>query len=113
MKTYLWLVIILFVPVMANSQSVANTVHNLSVSGPGTIKATNENEICIFCHTSHNSNPQSPLWNRSDPGSYYTLYDNAVSSSFQATAGQPDGSSAMCLSCHDGTIALGKVLSRP
>jgi len=30
----------------------------------------------------------------------------------QALPGQPDGSTLLCLSCHDGTIALGSVVSR-
>jgi len=93
------------------AQSIVNTVHNLSVSGPGTIKASNETEICIFCHTPHNSSPRIPLWNRPDPNSgfTYTLYQ---SSTAQALPEQPDGSTILCLSCHDGTIALGHVLSR-
>jgi predicted CXXCH cytochrome family protein len=51
----------------------------------------------------------TPLWNRRDPGVTYILYG---SSTVQAAQGQPDGSSVLCLSCHDGTIALGNVLSR-
>jgi predicted CXXCH cytochrome family protein len=92
-----------------HSQSVVNSVHNLSVAGPGTIKATTETEVCIFCHTPHNSKPAGPLWNRNDPGVTYVLYN---SSTIQAVPGQPDGSSTLCLSCHDGTIALGNVVSR-
>src|SRR5512138_3110561 len=90
-------------------QSIVNTVHNMSVSGPGTVKASSESEICIFCHTPHNTNPTGPLWNRADQGSNYILY---TSSTTQASPGQPDGASFLCLSCHDGTIALGDVLSR-
>lgn len=93
----------------AASQSVVNSVHNLSVTGTGDVKATSESEICIFCHTPHNSLPASPLWNKEDPGYTYTLYN---SSTVQAAPGQPDGSSILCLSCHDGTTALGNVLSR-
>ena len=89
---------------------VANTKHNLSVSGPGGIKAASETQICIFCHTPHNSNPVAALWNRADIGSTYIPY---TSSTTQSGAGQPNGSSLLCLSCHDGTIALGNVLSRP
>lgn len=94
---------------LAAAQGVVNTPHNLSVSGTGSIVATSESEICIFCHTPHNSSPKAPLWNRSDPGQSYTLYN---SSTIEATPGQPDGASLLCLSCHDGTIALGNVLSR-
>lgn len=85
------------------------TKHNLSVSGVGTIKATTESEVCVFCHAPHNSRPNGPLWNRRDPGSTYTPY---TSSTALGGAGQPTGASLLCLSCHDGTIALGEVMSR-
>ncbi len=91
------------------SQSVVNTLHNLSAGGPGSVKASSESQVCIFCHTPHNSSPKAPLWNRPDPGGNYTLYS---SSTAEASPGQPTGSSLLCLSCHDGTIALGNVLSR-
>src|SRR5689334_13211424 len=91
------------------SSSIVNSKHNLSASGPGAIRAATEQEICIFCHTPHNASPVQPLWNRNMPASAYTIYS---SSSLQARSGQPTGSSKLCLSCHDGTIALGSVLSR-
>lgn len=88
---------------------IATTKHNLSASGPGTFKAATEPQVCIFCHTPHNSAPSGPLWNRGQPGSAYVPY---TSSTQRATAGQPTGASLLCLSCHDGTIALGDVLTR-
>jgi predicted CXXCH cytochrome family protein len=89
--------------------SIITTKHNLSASGPGTVKAATETQICVFCHAPHNSSPTVPLWNRFDPGSSYTPYSSSTS---QANAGQPTGGSLACLSCHDGTIALGMVLTR-
>jgi predicted CXXCH cytochrome family protein len=90
---------------------IADTTHNLSVSGPGPIKAVAEEQICIFCHTPHNARRDIPyLWNRQDTTVNYTTYE---STTLYATVGQPSGASKMCLSCHDGTIALGAVLSRP
>lgn len=110
---YRLLFLLLWLPSFTWSQSIVNTVHNLSASGPGENKATTESEICVFCHTPHTSKAKSQLWNRQDPGLTYTLYNSLVSSTLHALPGQPDGSSILCLSCHDGTIALGKVLSRP
>lgn len=100
-----------WIPFQIYAQSVVNTAHNLSINGPGTVTATSEQQVCIFCHTPHNSNPQAPLWNKSNPGQTYTMYDNSVSSTsdIPASSTQPDGSSILCLSCHDGTIALGSV----
>lgn len=65
------------------------------------------NEICIVCHTPHNSStiPDAPLWNHEVTTSTFTTY---TSPSFDGagTIGQPDGSSVLCLSCHDGTVAV-------
>jgi len=88
---------------------IVNTKHNLSVTGIGNIKASSEQQICIFCHTPHNAAPMQPLWNRASSGNVYTPY---ASSTVIASPGQPTGASMLCLSCHDGTIALGNVLSQ-
>lgn len=86
-----------------------NTKHDLSFSSTGaTVKASSStypgNEICIFCHIPHNANPAVPLWNHKLSSQTYILY---TSSTLNATLGQPDGSSKLCLSCHDGTVAIG------
>ena len=88
---------------------IATSKHNLAVTGPGTIRAETEVQTCVFCHTPHNASEAAPLWNRFSPGSEYIPY---TSSSAIASPGQPTGASLLCLSCHDGTIALGDVLSR-
>ncbi|MCL4222265.1 MAG: hypothetical protein KJZ65_12945 [Phycisphaerales bacterium] len=93
----------------AQFSSVVDSPHNLSTSGPGAIRATSEEEVCIFCHAPHNSTPIRPLWNRAMPLEAYTVY---TSRALDAEPGQPTGDSKMCLSCHDGTIALGAVASR-
>lgn len=98
-------------PLTAQSvQRVKFTVHNLSVSGPGRVRAATETEVCIFCHTPHSAVGVKPLWSRSLATGPYLIYQ---SSSLRAKVGQPTGASKLCLSCHDGTIALGSVLSRP
>lgn len=89
--------------------SVVNSPHNLSTTGPGPVRAVTEDQVCIFCHTPHNAAPIRPLWNRSMPVDAYRIY---ASRALDAVPGQPTGTSKMCLSCHDGTIALGAVISR-
>lgn len=96
-------------PVLGQPSSVVDSPHNLSASGPRSIRATSESEVCIFCHTPHNASPIQPLWNRAMPGDAYTVYSSRA---LEAEPGQPTGMSKMCLSCHDGTIALGSVFSR-
>ncbi|MBN1475537.1 hypothetical protein JXA47_02170 [Candidatus Sumerlaeota bacterium] len=88
--------------------SVVDSPHNLSVTGPGPIHAISEDRICIFCHTPHGSRTSAPLWNRNDSTASYQPYE---SSSLDAAPGQPTGTSKLCLSCHDGTIALGQLVS--
>ncbi len=88
--------------------SIVDSPHNLSVSGPGTIKAATETRVCIFCHTPHGASSEAPLWNRYSSGAEYTTYDSTTA---KAMVGQPNGASKLCLSCHDGTVALGMVLS--
>ena len=93
----------------ADASSVVDSVHNLSPTGPGTLRAAESSGVCEFCHTPHRSAPASALWNRRSPGTRYQPY---TSSTALAAPGQPTGASLLCLSCHDGTVALGDVLSR-
>ncbi|WP_457621613.1 cytochrome c3 family protein [Persephonella sp.] len=96
---------------------IENTLHNLSTSGPGSIKAVSESEICVFCHIPHHDQEGTPLWNRKMPTSVYTLYDSEFIQRINYPAPQPlsetEGSpgiiSRQCLSCHDGTVAIGAV----
>jgi len=93
----------------ARIPDIANTPHNLSNTGPGPVTALSESRICVFCHTPHNaeSAPGAPLWNRQLSGATYSTYS---STSMDAVGlDQPAGSSKLCLSCHDGTLALGTV----
>ncbi len=93
--------------------NVAITKHNLSVTGPGTIKATagTETQTCVFCHIPHLASNVGALWNRRNPAAA-PAYIQYTSSTTKGTMGQPNGASLLCLSCHDGTIALGELLSR-
>ncbi len=92
---------------------VASTRHNLSASGPGTVKASAEDEVCVFCHTPHGATnfPGSPLWNRTLSNQTYTVYTSSSldAEDIMGQLDQPGGSSKLCLSCHDGTLAIGTV----
>lgn len=89
---------------------VVNSKHDLSAAGPGPIRAIDENQVCIFCHVPHNASPAAPLWNRYNPSAYYRIYR---SSTLAARVDQPGPASKLCLSCHDGSLALGLTLTRP
>ncbi len=93
----------------ARISDISNTKHNLSTSSPGVVKANIEGELCVFCHTPHGADTSmaAPLWNRAASDATYEMYN---SSSMEAEKpGMPAGSSKLCLSCHDGVIAIGSV----
>lgn len=92
----------------AQNGSFLDSKHNLSVSGKGPFKALKESRTCIFCHTPHRGRTSAPLWNREDSTVSYIKYD---STTFDGVTSQPSGTSKLCLSCHDGSIALGMVVS--
>jgi len=96
-------------PAPAQPSTIVGSPHDLSAGGPGPVRATFEDQVCIFCHTPHNASPIRPLWNRYLPVDNYRIYSSRA---LDAQPGQPTGTSKMCLSCHDGTIALGVVYSR-
>ncbi|MCX7151076.1 MAG: cytochrome C, partial [Proteobacteria bacterium] len=45
----------------------------------------------------------APLWNHKLSNATYTLYSSPT---LNATVSQPGGNSKLCLSCHDGTVAV-------
>jgi len=85
----------------ATAGTILGSQHDFSGSG------WSGGEICIVCHTPHNAATiaDAPLWNHAVTTSTFTTY---VSPTFDGagTIGQPDGSSVLCLSCHDGTVAI-------
>ncbi len=96
----------------AGISDVRGTKHNLSVTGPGTVKSTSENQVCVFCHTPHGATPGvAPIWNRRLGTTTYTPYASSSldAQAIQGALEQPGGSSKLCLSCHDGTVAIGNV----
>ena len=104
MKTINKFFALLFVMAIAQysyAQGIAGSAHDFS-----TQTWNSSGEICIVCHTPHNGTviPDAPLWNHELTTATFTLYS---SPSLDATdLGQPAASSKLCLSCHDGTVAL-------
>ena len=81
--------------------TITNSAHDFSAQG------FSGGEICVVCHTPHNSDTSvlaAPLWNHEVTTTTFNMYS---SGSLDATSiGQPDGVSKLCLSCHDGTVAI-------
>ena len=103
-------VALLCVPAVAQS-NVADTMHNLSsTAGADQIadRSTDEDQICVFCHTPHQASPAAPLWNHTQ--SAIASYGVYVSPTLDATditdIGVGFDVSNLCMSCHDGTLGV-------
>lgn len=86
----------------ALAQSMVGQAHDFST------KAWAQGQICLPCHTPHNAvidetgNPVGWLWNHELTTASYTLYDGSTGDSINDF----DKLSRLCMSCHDGTVAL-------
>lgn len=101
-NVFLILSIFLITAQFGYSQTIVGSGHDFKAKSWNTTS-----EVCIVCHTPHNANTtvaDAPLWNHQLSATVnYTMY---TSGTMQSVAGQPDGSSKLCLSCHDGTVAM-------
>jgi predicted CXXCH cytochrome family protein len=69
-------------------------------------------ETCVFCHTAHNAGPTGKLWNHEvNAGQTYQMYSSNTIDMNQSLT--PHEGSLVCLSCHDGTIAINSLNNLP
>lgn len=104
------------------SAGIANTKHNLASGSTQTTRATvasGNTELCNFCHVPHGAMTGfnvvdetdtvavTPLWNHTLGTATYTLYTSTTMDAAPAAINSGTTITNMCLSCHDGTVALG------
>jgi predicted CXXCH cytochrome family protein len=102
---------LLLTTALAQVVSVTESLHNLSPQGPGPVKATT-GYACLFCHAPHRAmGAPTPLWNHQLSTQTYDMY---TSTTYHQNSLQPQlgSSSKLCLSCHDGTVAIGQTVSQ-
>jgi predicted CXXCH cytochrome family protein len=82
--------------------------HDLSMSGTSHIQGS-MSAACLYCHVPHSGGGKAALWGQTYSTQIYSTY---VSNTAQNTTVQPTlgDASSMCLSCHDGTVAVGQVV---
>ena len=90
---------------------LTGTVHDFT-NGFSTYANTAVVGECTFCHTPHGAISTSLLWNHELSGLTYSWDTTATMAgtpfpTFADTAWA--GPTAKCLSCHDGTVAIGSV----
>ena len=112
--------------VTGSSLTVAGLPHNFSgqswnqyvpiVNGSGTPGMGLGGQICQPCHTPHNGDltvTDAPLWNHQFTTATYQMYTGFEFGTATTTGyigygvTAPTGTSKLCLSCHDGSIAIG------
>ena len=104
MKRFNYLIVVtffMFFGPWAMAQTITGSAHDFSDDSWNTT-----GQICLVCHTPHNADvtvTNAPLWNHETTMATFSTYSSA---SMDATTGQPDASSKLCLSCHDGTVAV-------
>jgi len=102
-------------------KNIVGSDHDLSISGTNTgyhgTDPTTASQICYYCHAPHQSssaNLEPPLWNHTlsstaSYGVYSSPTFNALGTDIADVGGAVAGTAVvtnLCLSCHDGTIAI-------
>jgi predicted CXXCH cytochrome family protein len=90
--------------------AIVNSKHDFRATSSATIRSTSQQDACIFCHTPHNSDPGPYLWNQKLSTTNFSTYTSSTLQSNVAPI-QSQDVSKLCLSCHDGTIALGDTVN--
>src|SRR5579863_6086032 len=83
-------------------------MHNLSVASGASISSQGSLG-CTFCHAPHSGlGGVTPLWNQTLSKATYTPYNSTTYNEKGNTQPTLGVTSSLCLSCHDGTVAVGQ-----
>jgi predicted CXXCH cytochrome family protein len=111
-KILLVVLAIMVVASVASAASIVGSAHDMRTY----FSNDTTNQVCVYCHTPHMANGYStdPLWNHSlstvaSYGVYSSVTMNATPSEL-AGSGQ---TGVLCMSCHDGTVAVNSVWNAP
>jgi hypothetical protein len=110
---------------LAGGEGLLDTPHDFASNGPGTAAGGGTGAgnalpasitpvgLCTFCHTPHKAQTSQLLWNHTLSGSTFN-WDAGTATTIGGTpfatfTGTYKGPTAKCLSCHDGTVAIGDI----
>ena len=100
-------------PVASSAQEFPNMLdsrHDLPVYLVPSTSDRESDARCVFCHLPRGRSLARGVWTEDEPDSLF-IYPYDRPDVVQVT-GKPDGSTLICLGCHDGTIAFGDNLNR-
>jgi len=108
MKRFLAAILLLAPAWPVSAKGIKGTKHDLSRTGPGPTRAVSERDMCVFCHVTHRATGRGT----GRPDFTGAILPYRSSTMAVQTPDKPTGTTAVCLSCHDGTIALGQTRRR-
>jgi predicted CXXCH cytochrome family protein len=106
----------LLVSASAGAQTITTTKHNfqLATNAVRVAPGSPEDGLCVFCHTPHKGQASLLLWNHQLSTNNYSWADvtggrTTGGTSYPTNLRTWTGSTAKCLSCHDGTVSVGSL----
>ncbi len=119
MKKLLVVLLVIAIALVAGvaMANIAGSKHDLSSARTATQTyyssgAVTTTETCVFCHTAHSaSTTMHPIWNRPAGSATFVTYGPTMANT--PTMATASGSTALCLSCHDGSTAMNVLLNAP
>ncbi|HET8540034.1 MAG TPA: cytochrome c3 family protein [Anaeromyxobacter sp.] len=115
-RTWVTTVALLSVAPGAAALDILSSKHNfqLQTNEVRVAVGTLEDGICVFCHTPHKGASSLLLWNHQLSANNYGWEDvtngkTTGGTSYPTNLRTWSGSTAKCLSCHDGTVSVGAI----
>lgn len=89
---------------------ILGSSHDMNEFATGAGDADPQGRVCAYCHTPHhaiqNGSEYMPLWAHQLNAQSFAPYSSATIDSTLVNGDPLVGPSRLCMSCHDGTIAL-------
>ena len=97
---------------VASAAGIVGTAHDMR-----TYFSNGTTQVCVYCHTPHMpaGRTQDPLWNHtlSTQGSYGVYASSTMNAAPVAMTGTDGSVGSLCMSCHDGTVAVNALWKAP
>ncbi len=103
-------------PPAAIAGTIVGTVHDFTATGGGTsdFKGAADYAVCDTCHTAHHSTESILMWNHTLSSNTLTFGTGAATTAgttLPTNIGGQTGTTKYCLSCHDGSVAVGDTIA--
>jgi len=97
---------------LSGGEGLAGTPHDFTAGGTGDVRGVEGIGLCTYCHTPQRASSTPLLWNHTASRNTFRwdVSSTTAGTRLPAFSGASyRGPSARCLSCHDGSVAIGDV----